>query len=536
MSDALRSFRHGVTPQTEQARSDEVVNNAGGYVFEVDDRTRLNRFLTLGTEGGTYYVDEQKLTRDNAGLVVKMAEGNDRKLIADTVMVSHDGRAPRNQPALFAMAAAAGLGNTDYRHEALDFLPQVARTGYHLLVWAEYIEMFRGWGPQLVKGVANWYKIQSPEDLAYQILKYKQREGWSQRDLMRLANGAGGLKHGATPEQAAVFNYVMKGTFDADRLPVLIFAAEQAHATRDVRSWVALIEQYRSLSHEMLPSEALAKAEVWEALVNSGNLPLGALLRNLSRLTRLGVFKQMDAWTTSVCMNRLLNTEAIRKARIHPIQVLLALKTYALGHSIQGTSTWQPVPQVIDALNEMFYLAFGNVVPSGKRTAICLDVSSSMNNTVSGYPFRAREISAAMALITMKTEPQYAAMAFSHQFVPLNISASQRLDDVVRSISNLPFGRTDCALPMAWAQYNNLAVDTFQVWTDNETWYGPNGHPHEALKSYRRATGINARLQVAAITPTQFSIADPLDPGQLDVSGFDAAVPKLMADHARGDI
>jgi 60 kDa SS-A/Ro ribonucleoprotein len=327
----------------------------------------------------------------------------------------------------------------------------------------------------------------------------------------------------------------MKGHFDPDALPPVIEAAHKAHETRDVREWVRLIERNRSLSWEMLPSEALAKAEVWVALIDNGNLPLGALLRNLSRLTRLGVIAPMstyNAWIAAL----LTDKTAILKARIHPIQVLLALKTYALGHSIQGTSRWLPVPQVTDALNEMFYLAFGNVVPSGKRTLICLDVSSSMNNTVSGYAFKAREISAAMALITMKTEPQYAAMAFSHQFVPLGISPAQRLDDVVNSISNLPFGRTDCALPMAWAQYNNLAVDTFQVWTDNETWYGPNGHPHEALKSYRRATGINARLQVAAITPTQFSIADPLDPGQLDVSGFDAAVPKLMADHARGDI
>jgi 60 kDa SS-A/Ro ribonucleoprotein len=535
MPDALR--RHvtpGVTPQNEQARPEQVKNNAGGYTFEVSDKTRLNRFLTLGTEGGTYYVDERKLTRENAKVITNLAERNVQFLIDDTLTVSEAGRAPRNQPALFANAAAAGLGSVAYRQNALDVMPRIARTGFHYLVWAEYIEMFRGWGPQLVKGAAKWYTSKSPEDLAYQLLKYKQREGWSQRDLMRLANGKGGIKDNATAEQKAVFSYVMKGEFNAELLPPLIDIAEQAHETREVVDWMNLIASNRALSWEMLPSEALAHREVWMALIENGNLPLGALLRNLARLTRLGALRQMDTWTTQA-LTRLLDPEAVRKARIHPIAVLLALKTYALGHSLKGKSEWTPVPQVMDALDSMFYLAFGNVVPSGKQTAICLDVSSSMGNFISGYPFNAREVCAAMAMVTMKTEPSWAVMGFSHSFVPLPISAHQRLDDVVRTISGLPFGRTDCALPMVWARQHNLAVDTFQIWTDNETWFG-NIHPHEALRQYRKHSGIDARLQVAAITPTNFSIADPLDPLQLDVSGFDSAVPNLMADHARGDL
>jgi 60 kDa SS-A/Ro ribonucleoprotein len=521
----------GQTPQTEQARPDQVKNNAGGYTFKVSDNVQLNRFLTIGTEGGTFYVSEKKLTRDNASLVVRMAEASNRSLVADTLAVSEAGRAPRNTPALFALAAAGGLGTTEARAYALDVLPRVARTGYHLLQWAEYIEMFRGWGPQLTKAVGRWYTSKTPADLAYQILKYKQREGWSQRDLMRLSHF--GRQH-LEPEQKAVFEYVMKGTFDADRLPILINYAEQAHAIRDTAGWVRLIGYNRGLSWEMLPSEALAEPKVWEALVANGNLPMGALLRNLSRLTRLGVLAPMSSGNELV-LAKLRDQEQITKARIHPIQVLLALKTYALGHSLKGKSSWTPIPQVIDALNEMFYLAFGNVVPSGKRTVLAMDISGSMGSSVADYPFTAREIAAAMSMIVARTEPQYQFLGFSNTLIPLPISASQRLDDVVRTVSGLPFGGTDCALPMMWAQQQSLAVDTFQVWTDDETWAG-RMHPHEALAQYRKFSGINARLQVCAVTPTEFSIADPKDAGMLDVSGFDSAVPSLLADHARGDI
>ena len=40
--------------------------------------------------------------------------------------------------------------------------------------------------------------------------------------------------------------------------------------------------------------------------------------------------------------------------------------------------------------------------------------------------------------------------------------------------------------------------------------------------------GINAKLVVCGVTATNFTIADPNDPGMLDVVGFDSAVPMLI--------
>ena len=75
-------------------------------------------------------------------------------------------------------------------------------------------------------------------------------------------------------------------------------------------------------------------------------------------------------------------------------------------------------------------------------------------------------------------------------------------------MSGLPFGGTDCALPMLYASEKGLQVDAFVVMTDNETWAG-NIHPVEALRDYRRKTGIPAKLVVVGMTSTGFSIADP---------------------------
>jgi len=144
-------------------------------------------------------------------------------------------------------------------------------------------------------------------------------------------------------------------------------------------------------------------------------------------------------------------------------------------------------------------------------------------------PLTPREASAALALVTAATEPNYAMMAFSGGFVPLNISPKQRLNDAIQAVSVLPFDRTDCALPMLWAIQNKILVDTFVIYTDSETWFG-GIHPHQALRKYRDISGINARLAVVGMTATNFTIADPADPGSMDIAGFDAAVPKLLTD------
>jgi 60 kDa SS-A/Ro ribonucleoprotein len=93
---------------------------------------------------------------------------------------------------------------------------------------------------------------------------------------------------------------------------------------------------------------------------------------------------------------------------------------------------------------------------------------------------------------------------------------------------------TDCALPMLYALEKRLAIDLFVIYTDNETWAGTI-HADEALRRYRERTGIRAKLVVVGMTSTGFTIADPNDAGMLDVVGFDAASPALIASFARGE-
>ena len=65
-------FSTKTTPQSEPIPgTNQVPNSAGGFAWELDDWARLDRFLVLGSEGGTYYVGERKLTRENAAVVAR---------------------------------------------------------------------------------------------------------------------------------------------------------------------------------------------------------------------------------------------------------------------------------------------------------------------------------------------------------------------------------------------------------------------------------------------------------------------------------
>jgi 60 kDa SS-A/Ro ribonucleoprotein len=139
-----------------------------------------------------------------------------------------------------------------------------------------------------------------------------------------------------------------------------------------------------------------------------------------------------------------------------------------------------------------------------------------------------------MAMVTLRTERQSYAMAFSDRLVDLGLSKSMRLDDVVRKCENAPAGGTDCAAPMLDARNRNIPVDVFVVYTDNDTNSGESMHPIQALEQYRQKTGINAKLAVVAMCANGHSIADPNDAGTLDIAGFDADCPALLAEFARG--
>jgi 60 kDa SS-A/Ro ribonucleoprotein len=543
-----KHFSFKKTPQSQPIPgSGQVMNDNAGFVWAVDDWTRLDRFLVLGTEGGTFYASERALTIENAEAVVRCIAADGARVVRRIVEISGSGRAPKNDPALFALALAAKLGDLDTRRMAHAALPRVARVGTHLFHFAEHVKAFGGWGRGTMRAFADWYNDMDAGRLALQAVKYQSRDGWSHRDVLRKAH-----PRAKTEQHQAIYNWMVKGWPSVGEAPhpdeVLrtIWAFERAkHLTTaaDVPALCALIADC-GLPHECVPNEMKQFPAIWEALLP--RMGLTALLRNLAKMTAVGLLAPF-ADAEALVVTRLGSAEALRAARVHPLSVLVALKTYAQGHGERGSLRWEPRQPIVDALDAAFYATFDALEPTGARTLLALDVSSSMDGSIiAGMPgMTARIGSAAMALVTAAVEPNHDTVAFTNGsfrsmhsargigsgISRLAISPRQRLDDVIAKVSRLPFGGTDCALPMLWAAENQVPVDVFCVYTDSETWAGEI-HPSQALQAYREMTGIRAKLVVIGMTSNGFSIADPNDAGMLDVVGFDTATPSVIADFA----
>lgn len=542
--------KHFSTKKTSQSEKipgkDQIKNSAGGYAFAVDDWTRLERFLILGSEGGSYYATERKLTIENAECVMRCAKADIVRTVSTIVRISDEGRAPKNDPAIFALAVCTGVETGSPNQYALSSLNKVCRTATHLFQFLDSVEQFRGHGPALNKALRNWYLTKTPRQVAYQMAKYQQRGGWSHRDVLRLVkpktdDTAMNLAFGWVTGKRELLGLpadrpIEQKEFDSPLVPLQ--AMEQAKRATTKDEIIKLIERY-DLVRECIPMKWLNEPEVWAALLEK--MPLTALIRNLGKMSNVGLLKPLSNETLLVA-ERLEDKEQLTKARIHPLAVLIALGIYRSGRGLKGSLSWAPDGNIIDALDDAFYLCFGNVVPTGKRLLLGLDISGSMTwNNIAGTYLTPRDAAAAMAMVAVRSEQLVHTMAFSSRsysgwqesgMAPVSLSRKTRLDDAVSKINGLPAGGTDCALPMLYAAKNDLEVDGFVVYTDSETWAG-NIHPCQALQQYRRETGIPAKLIVVGMVSNGFTIADPDDGGMLDCCGFDAAAPVVMNDFLR---
>jgi 60 kDa SS-A/Ro ribonucleoprotein len=547
-------YRDMNVPATQREKADprQVENSAGGYVYSVGDDQRLRRFLVLGTEGGTFYASQKDLTKANVNFLKEYAAKDPNMFFATLVDVDVNNLAPRHSTVLLALAvlythatvipATQDIAAYDVRDEIKARFNEFVRTGTHLFEFVEYVTMYRAWGRGLRSLVGGWYKGMAPLDLVYQIVKYRQRGGWTHRDLLRKAHPKSDI-----PAVKEVLDYAAHGLVD----PETEFGVPIIDQFEAVKRGALSATRANALPWEALPTESLRDPLTWVALIQNGNLPYTAMLRNLGRMTSIGVFT--DGPTLRDVVGRLQDPHYVQKARVHPFNVLTALKTYSGGHGFRGSLSWTPVQRIVDALDAAFYLAFKNVEPTGKRVNIALDISGSMGTRLMDSNVTAREASVAMAMATLAGDPDTTvATAFTsggaswtapgmRQRFPgypagiteVGLSTRRRLDDIVRETVNMRMGGTDCALPMLWALETNRVFDAFVIYTDNETWAG-SVQPMDALRAYRHTVNPEARLIVVGMTSTGFSIADPQDKGALDVTGFDASAPAVISNFIAG--
>jgi 60 kDa SS-A/Ro ribonucleoprotein len=540
MKNTYASAAYNINPTNPSTVAEPIIgrepdmaqNNGGGFSFVLDKWAMLDRFLIIGTEGGTYYVSENKVTEASAKNVIACIKEDSKRVVDAIIDVSHNGRAMKNEPALFALALVASYGDEYGRKYALSVLPRVARIGTHLFSFVEYVNSMRGWGRGLRNSITNWYLDKPVEAMVLQLVKYQSRNGWSHRDVLRLAH----IKP-LSEDQNLAFRW---STHRLDKNEMIMLAStnslalinafERIKATSDENTIVDLVTRF-NIPMELIPTEKRS-TKVLEAVFD--NLGITALIRNLSVYSSKGMLENYSEMSKKA-ITKITDANILKKGRIHPMFVLNALVTYSNGRGMKGNLSWNVNQNIVDALDEAYYMSFDAVEPTGKNIFLGLDVSGSMGwGNVMGMSLIPRQIVAAMAMVALRTEaPTPWVYGFGSTLQSIGLNKKMRLDAVINKMSSMNFGSTNPGLTFEYATKNNLPVDAFVIMTDNEINSGH--HPHQLLEKYRQKSGRAARFITVGTTATNFSIADPSDKYSIDICGFDTSTPQFMSNFIKND-
>lgn len=534
------------TPQSQPipGRSGMVRNEAGGYVFETDMWQQVEDFLILGVTGGTRHANPAAGLAA-AELIFAAVDDDGPRLVTliTEIATARPPRAPKPGPYLFALAAAAAGGKPETRKAVQGTFPDVVRTTYDLAAFFGYWKNLcgkvtpRGTAPVIGRGMrtafASWFNDGDAEDVAFRVCKGRSRttpagERLAVLDVLRIAHPAP-----RTPGHRTLFGWlagnvpdvIARGTLrSVDR-----FLSAQAATTPED---AIRVTRERDVPWEFLPSEVLTDPGVWAELART--VGLTALIRNLARMTRIGALNLMGGPAVDTVTARLTDQDALVEARIHPMDLWLALRVYQSGMSQPDPSrdpqTWIPVPAVVDALETAYGLSFGPFTPSGKRILTVVDSSASMSwahIAVGGSVLgTAWEVANTMAIILARTEDAPTINCDTRVHAS-KVTPGTNLREIT-AWEQPGGGGTDMAAPFEWLMTRGIKADGVVVFTDNMTWAG-GWHPTQALSAYRSGINPYARLVVVSMTLTGQSIGDPKDPGVLQLTGLDGALPQIIS-------
>ena len=515
-------------------RKDDMKKNlAGGVSFKADDFTALRRWLLTGSFSNFFYESSRKNTNENLDTLINCINQNPVKVAEEIVYASNYGTMASQHTCILALVHLSN-GNQNAKKEFRNIFNDIIRTASHLYEFVAYTKQVRGMGKTIHKAVNNWIKSRDASNLEYQFLKYQQREGFSNRDILRLFKPVP-----RNEVEDSLFSWT------AGKNKPLVNELSRIKVYEDLKAGnlsekevVLAIADY-GLTHEMIPANVERTVKVWTALFYK--MPMTATIRNLATLTRNGVFedrKNLDV------LEKRLNKENLEKSRIHPLEIANAQKIYISGGAIgrSKNSGFEPIPRVIDILEKAVNDAFETQEETGIHFFHALDISGSMHwADMPGLFLSPFEIETIIALTTVKNEKNYYVGGFSDNFVQLpGITKNSTINLAIKHAESFGFGGTNAASAFDHATKKGIHTDVFVLWTDNQNWGGAfrGNQPSEALKKYRSKVNPNAKVIYITLVPygDNITLADPKDPLSYDIAGFSSQTPKLISMIAKGEV
>lgn len=498
--------------------SEMVMNDAGGFAFDDGPFGMLYRFVILGIDNGTFYVSPTTLSQ-RLMLAFKeyFREGSSEvpmdKRVERFMQLIHYGvkNGMRIRNVLSAYAIGTTMMPSEHRHIAYKPFNEIIRTGSDLLYFMSYVRSLgRGVGKGLRRAISRWYNSRDFEWVDYQMAKYTSRQGFHQRDVIRLAHPA--------PESdklSAVFKYLVHGgeppSFSR------FYHIKRLEKVHDLDELMSIVDKH-NLSWEMIPTDPWhGIPEFWIEMLN--RLPWLAFLRHLRRYVNMWTLMR-DRTGLNKAIERL-NRMNVDAYHVHPGRIFdayFALNAFAF-------------TELTDALKGAFFRGFEKSDAKDISIGIGLDTSGSM--------FFHHEFDKAIAIAGIlekafgRVEPVFfksnayvpkltmpmSKLAF---FGPFNAYSKERL----RSLGIL-VGNTNAAASVEHFTNNGSKHDAIVILTDEQSWKGE--HLSVAFKEYQKKVNPDAKLIVVSFSPGGRTLTDPKEKDQVTVTGWTPDIVDLVS-------
>jgi hypothetical protein len=251
-------------PQTCKYDINQVLNDAGGYVWKLPTLEHVNRYLVLGgaKDMGNYYKQASDVSLECALSVLKMIRDPDTTQFVQLCdllkAVSVGGRAPKQEPVLLSLAAAIVFAKSPAEKKiAFETMKECVRIPTHMFMLAGFVRDLsmskpenkgKGWGAGFRKAISHYYTSRNGRDLAFQMTKYQNREGWTHADIIRMVH----IDPTTLADDGArlMFDYVMMKNARKAKVP-----SEKTLATLKASGKCILPNPFKALTKE----EFLAK-------------------------------------------------------------------------------------------------------------------------------------------------------------------------------------------------------------------------------------------------------------------------------------
>lgn len=497
----------------------DAVNEAGGKAYSHEDKHALAQLAATGCMNRTFYTEaETQLAK-----VLELTKGLEPEFIAKTAIFSRERGFMKDMPALLTAVLAAR------RYEGLSkVFPRVIDNGKMLRNFVQIVRSGttgrRSFGTAPKRLLRQWFASRSAEDIFRQSLGNNP----SIADVLKMVH-----PKPDNSEKEALFGWLLGKEHNADNLPGLVkqFEAYKRKETTEAPN----------VPFEMLTALPLT-SEDWCGIARHARWQWTRM--NLNTLQRHGVLAREEM--VELVARKLVDEEAIRKARAFPYQLLAAYLNIGI-----------EIPMKIrNALQDALEIATANVPKIRGKVKVFVDVSGSMSHPATGYRAGSTskvtcvDVASLIASVILRGNDEAEVIPFANGVKAISLNPRDSVMTNTQKVRAMLGGGTNCAAPMALLNERGEKADFVFLISDNQSWIGtynqaaryatgssalPAPTPLMAEWQKFRGNNPNAKMAVLDIQPNTTTQAYERD-DILNVGGFSDHVFEIVSQFAAGDL